>query len=145
MNFDSPLAPFIAIKEAKKYFENEVTNAVIKKAPLTRGDDQILEAGISGGRWEVFWMRIQAIKSENGSRIYVKSRPGTTQLTMGTIAVLLAVPFAYLVLNNNSYWLLFIPIFFFILGVLSIIMPIVRARTTRKEIYEKLTAEKKKR
>ncbi|MHA1306882.1 MAG: hypothetical protein ACTSO7_02760 [Candidatus Heimdallarchaeota archaeon] len=143
MQFESPLAPYDAIKKAKKYFEEDVLNTTIKEAPLTRGDDQILEVGISGGRWEVFWMKIHAVKSETGSRVYLKGRPGISQLTMGSIAVLVSVPFAFLALMNDNYWLLFIPVFFLILGVLSIIMPIVRIRNTRKEVIEKLTEEKK--
>lgn len=145
MEFESPLAPYDAIKAAKKYFEDDVLNSVIKEAPLTRGDDQILEVGISGGRWEVFWMRLHAVKWDKGSKIYMKGRPGISQLSMGAIAAVLSGPFtAIILLYSNNFWLLFVPIFFFILGVLSIIMPIVRVRSTQKEIYEKLTAEKKK-
>ena len=145
MEIESPQAPYDAIKIAKKYFEDDVLNSVIKEAPLTRGDDQILEVGVSGGRWEVFWMKLHAVKWDKGSKIYIKGRPGISQLTMGAIAATLSGPFtALILLYSNKYWLLGVPIFFFILGLLSIIMPIVRVRQTQKELYEKLTTEKKK-
>lgn len=143
MEFDSPLAPYDAIKKAKKYFEDEVLNIVIKEEPLTRADDQILEVGISGGRWEVFWMKIHALNIEKGSKIYMKGRPGISQLTMAAIAMVISGPFTVLVFLNDTYWLLFIPIFFFILGLLSIIMPFIRVRSTQKELLELLTTDKK--
>ncbi|MHA1244993.1 MAG: hypothetical protein ACTSP7_10525 [Candidatus Heimdallarchaeota archaeon] len=135
MEIESPQAPYDAIKTAKKYFEDDVLNSVVKEAPLTRGDDQILEVGISGGRWEVFWIKLHAVKWDKGSKIYMKGSPGISQLTMGAIAATLSGPFtALILLYSTNYWLLFVPIFFFILGVLSIIMPIVRVRSTQKEL-----------
>ena len=146
MEIESPQAPYDAIKTAKKYFEDDVLNSVIKEAPLTRGDDQILEVGVSGGRWEVFWMKLHAVKWDKGSKIYMKGRPGISQLTMAAIVTVLSGPFtALILLYSNKYWLLIIPIFFLLLGILSIIMPLVRIRNTRKELIEKLTAEKKER
>jgi hypothetical protein len=73
----------------------------------------------------------------------MKGRPGISQLTMAAIAMVISGPFTVLVFLNDTYWLLFIPIFFFILGVLSIVMPIVRVRSTQKELLKLLTTEKK--
>ena len=141
MNFDSPLSASEATKKVTNFFEEEETNAIIKEKPLAKKDKQFLEVGITGGRWEVFWMKILATNYiEQGSNIKITSRIGMIQLTVAITSMLFSGPFLYLILTSMRYWLLIVPIFFFLLGLLSLIMPIVRIRSTKVKLRKLLTS-----
>ncbi|MFW9922151.1 MAG: hypothetical protein ACFFDW_02560 [Candidatus Thorarchaeota archaeon] len=143
MEYESSLSPSDAIKKAEDYFENEVLNHVIKEKPLSKKDKQLLEIGVTGGRWEVFWMKIAAARTSAGiTKIAITSRPGLAQLSFGAIVLLLSGPFIYLSIANDAYWVLFFPIFLFIIGLLSIIMPLIRMRETGKALKEVLTEKR---
>lgn len=135
MEYLSQYSPSEAIKITESFFENEILNTVIKEKPLSKKDPQILEVGVTGGRWEIYWVKIYASRATSGeTRIFSKGRPGLAQLSFGVIIWLLAGPFLYYVIANNIYWTLIFPAFFFILGLLSVIMPIIQSRKTQKTI-----------
>lgn len=143
MEFESTLSPSDAIKKSEEYFENEILNHVIKEKPLSKKDKQLLEVGVTGGRWEVFWMKIAAARTSGGiTKIAITSRPGLAQLSFGAIVFLLAGPFIYLAIANDTYWIFFFPVLLFLIGLLSMIMPIIRLKETEKGLKEILTQKR---
>ncbi|HUU78968.1 MAG TPA: hypothetical protein VMX55_11525 [candidate division Zixibacteria bacterium] len=143
MEYESPLSPYEAIKKAENFFANEVINSKVKEKSLSKKDQQMLEMGVTGGNWEIFWMKIFASRNNlEGSRIYTKSRFGLMQLSFASIITVLSGPFLYLVLWNEVYWALVFPSFFFLLGVLSFVMPFYRIISTSKNLKQILTNER---
>ncbi len=143
MEYQSPLSPYDAIKKTEKFFTKEILNTIIKEKPMGKKDKQIIDIGVSGGRWEIFWMKVYATKNPlGGSIIITKGRSGLKQLSFAAIILMLSGPFFYLVLSNNVYWALLFPAVFFVLGILSILMPIIRIRSTNRELKEVLTGSR---
>lgn len=143
MEFDCPYTPYEAIKKTESYFTNEILNTTIKEKSPSKKDQQFLEIGVSGGNWEVFWMKIFAVTNNSGgSSIITKGRSGIMQLSFAAIITMLSVPFFYLVLWNEIYWAVIFPSFFLLLGIVSIIMPYIRIRQTTKGLKEVLTNER---
>ena len=50
MEYESPFSPYEAIKKTKKFFTEEILNVTIKEEPMGKGDAQMIDVGISGGR-----------------------------------------------------------------------------------------------
>lgn len=143
MEYESPLSPYDAIKKTEKFFMEEIGNAIVKEKPLSKKDAQMIDIGITGGRWEIFWMKVYASKdAAKGSIITTKGRSGLQQLSFAAIILVLSGPFFYLSLSNDAYWALIFPVVFFIIGFLSILMPIMRVRSTSKQLKEVLTGSR---
>ena len=143
MEFDCPYTPFEAIKKTESYFTNEILNTTIKEKSPSKKDQQFLEIGVTGGNWEVFWMKISAVANNSGgSSVITKGRSGIMQLSFAAIIAVLSGPFFYLILWNEIYWAVIFPSFFLLLGLMSIIMPYVRIHQTTKGLKEVLTNER---
>ena len=143
MIYESPLAPSEVIKKAEKYFSNEVLNSTIKEKPLSKKDEQKLLVGVTGGRWDIFQMEISAYMDERGIiHINSKGRCGLQQLFFAFLIWLLSTPFLFMAVSNTRYWLIIFAGFLFLVGVLSLIMPIVRIRETQKGLKEILTSQR---
>jgi hypothetical protein len=141
MEFESPIRAYDAIKRSQKFFEAEVLNSKVKEEPLGKKDTQLLKMGISGLNWEFYWIQIFASNNETGSTIQIKGRLGIMQLFLASIIILLSGPFLYLAINNPGFFTIAITIVLFLIGVLSIIMPIIRLRSTIKHLKAILLTE----
>lgn len=140
MRFESPLSPYSAIKKAEKFFEKKVLNSTIKEQPLSKRDEQMLEMGVSTLSMESYWMKIYAQKNKaGGSTIRVKARLGLMQLTFAAIVLALAGGFLYYAIAKPNFVTIFVPLFFFIVGVLGIINPLLRINSTQKDLKEALS------
>ncbi len=143
MEYESPLSPYDAIKKTEKFFTEELLNVTIKEKPIGKGDAQMIDVGISGGKWEIFWMKVYASKNPvGGSIITTKGRSGLQQLSFAAIILVLSGPFFFLVFSNENYWVLAFPVLLLVVGFLSILMPIIRVRTTNKQLKEVLTGSR---
>lgn len=140
MEYESPFSPYEAIKKTEKFFQEEVLNVTIKEKPMGKGDAQMIDVGISGGRWEIFWMKVYASKNASGgSIITTKGRSGLQQLSFAAIILVFSGPFFYYALTSGRYWIFTFPVLLFAVGLLSILMPIMRVRSTNKQLKEVLT------
>jgi len=140
LEYESPFSPYEAIKKTKKFFNEEILNVTIKEEPMGKGDAQMIDVGISGGRWEIFWMKVYASKNATGgSIITTKGRSGLQQLSFAAIVLVFSGPFFYFALSSSRYWIFAFPVLLFAVGLLSIIMPIMRVRSTNKQLKEVLT------
>ncbi|MEA2069988.1 MAG: hypothetical protein U9O98_01720 [Asgard group archaeon] len=157
MDFESPHSPSKAIERAEKYLKGNILNAIIKEKPLNRQEKQKLEVGVTGGRWEFFWIKIYAQKNlDKGSKITLRANIGLQQLTFSAIILLLAGPFLYFAISNPTFFTIFVPSILALFGFLGILVPIIRLRkTTAKlkqaiqstneiEVEEKIAEQKKK-
>ncbi|MBD3189914.1 MAG: hypothetical protein GF308_04690 [Candidatus Heimdallarchaeota archaeon] len=143
MKFDSPLSPYKALKKAEKFFEKKVLNSSIKEQPLSTQDEQLLEIGVNTLSVEVYWVKTYAQKNEEGgSTIKLKSRLGLMYLTFAAIALLLAGGFFYYAIANPHIITIFVPVLFFIVGMLAIISPLIRINSIQKELKEALSTTK---
>ncbi len=143
MEYESPFSPYEAIKKTEKFFTEELLNVTIKEKPMGKGDAQMIDVGISGGRWEIFWMKVYASKNATGgSIITTRGRSGLQQLSFAAIILVFSGPFFYYALSSSRYWIFAFPVLLFAVGLLSIIMPIMRVRSTNKQLKEVLTGSR---
>ncbi len=144
MEFESPISPYRAIKKAMNFFEKKVNNTKVKEAPASRRDPMILEVGITTIWGEIFWTRINTRRSKDkqSSKVFVKSRPGTRHMFFSAIVLLLSGPFFYMALSNDiRYFTLIMAAFFALIGIASMIMPVVRINRINKQIKEVLSKD----
>lgn len=143
MEYESPLSPYEAIKTTEKFFAEEILNVTIKEKNLGKGEAQMIDVGISGGRWEIFWMKVYASRNAaGGSIITTKGRSGLQQLSFAAIILVFSGPFFYYALSSSRYWIFAFPVLLFAVGLLSILMPIMRVRSTKKQLKEVLSGSR---
>jgi hypothetical protein len=139
LRFVSNLSPYYAIQKAEEYFE-KVANSIVKEKPHGKGDEQMIEIGVSGGRWELYWTKIKAEKmaEEKGSEITIKSRLGLMQLSLGAIVFVLSGPFLYYAIAKPGFFTIFVTVLIALVGILSIIVPIIRIIQMQKQLKQVL-------
>ncbi len=141
MEFDSPISPHKSIKKAEKFFELKVNNSKIKEQPLSRKDPAILEVGIATIFGEIFWMRIHAKrKKDKSTRIILKGSVGVRHMFLSSIVLLMSGPFLYYAISSENIFVYLVAGFFAALGIFSLLMPLFRIRTTRKQLVEALSS-----
>jgi hypothetical protein len=142
MEIKSPHSPYKAIKRATLYFEKLVSNSNIKEEPSSRKDPQELEVGVTTVFGEIFWMKINAKRSvDKTSIVFVRSSPGTRQLFLSAIVILLSGPFFYMAFNSMNPFVFIVAGFLLLLGIASMIMPFFRIRSTKKGLKKYLTTD----
>ncbi len=142
MEFESPLSPYKALKKTEKFFELKVNNSKIKDQPLTKKDPQFLQMSVATIFGEIFWMNIHTRRTKTKTtKVSLKSRPGTRHMFLSAIVMLMSGPFLYFAVNSGNIFNYFIAGLFAVIGIASMIMPIIRINGTQRKLKEALSTE----